>query len=380
MGRPAATRQRLMEASLPQSAYCDATVFADEQRLAMAPSWVCIGRADSVGSTPGSYRLVPVAGENVLVVRDSDGVLGAFANRCMHRGTELVDSTSEVTEPACFDNVIRCPYHFWAYGFDGALRTSPWVDDLDRAEFGLRSFAIDQWGGFTFVRLDPDGPSLLEEVGPIASRVVRFPLDRLVVGGTIVYDVAANWKVIAENYNECYHCGPVHPELCDLVPSFRVRGGAALDWELGIPHRPGADTYTLTGTSTRASFPGLTEVEQVNHFGELIYPNLMLSLSRDHVAAFILRPDAAARTTIECQFLFHPDEVAKPGFDPSDAADFWHVVNLQDWAICERVQRGMNSRTFDHGWYAPMENPSLDIRRWWTNAMRDVRNPTAHLS
>jgi Rieske 2Fe-2S family protein len=161
----------------------------------------------------------------------------------------------------------------------------------------------------------------------------------------------------------------VHPELCDLVPSFRVRGGSALDWEQGIPHRPGADTYTVSGTSARASFPGLSEPEQVNHFGELIYPNLMLSLSRDHVAAFILQPTAADRTTIECQLLFHPDEVAKDVFDAYDAVDFWHMVNLQDWAICERVQRGMTSRSFEHGWYAPMEDPSLDIRRWWTDKM-----------
>jgi Rieske 2Fe-2S family protein len=368
VGITAATRQRLMEASLARSAYCDAAVFADEQRLAMATSWVCVGRSDSIGAEPGSYRLTSVAGERVLVVRDHDGTLGAFANRCMHRGTELVDSSSPVAS-ACFDTVIRCPYHFWAYGFDGSLRASPWVDDIDPAEFSLHRFMIDEWGGFVFVRLSADGPSLVDELGPIAARVSRFPLDQLVVGGTLSYDVGTNWKVLAENYNECYHCGPVHPELCELVPAFRFRGGATLDWEHGIPHRPGADTYTATGVSERSSFPGLNDAERVNHFGELIYPNLMLSLSRDHVAAFILRPIAADRTLIECQLLFHPDEVAKIDFDPSDAVDFWHMVNLQDWAICERVQRGMTSRTFDHGWYAPMEDPSLDIRRWWTSKM-----------
>ena len=97
----------------------------------------------------------------------------------------------------------------------------------------------------------------------------------------------------------------------------------------------------------------------------------MLSLSRDHVAAFILEPVGCDRTQIECQLLFHPAEVAGPDFDASDAFDFWHMVNLQDWSICERVQRGMASRTFVHGWYAPMEDPSLDIRRWWTAKMTE---------
>ena len=358
-----------MEASLGRSAYCDAGVFADEQRLAMATSWVCIGRRDSIGDEPGSHRLASVAGERVLIVRDHDGALAAFANRCMHRGTELVDTSVAAAPSPCFDTVIRCPYHFWAYGFDGTLRASPWVDDIDPNEFGLHRYGLAEWGGFVFVRLAADGPSLLNDLSPIAERVSRFPLDQLVVGRSISYDVAANWKVVAENYNECYHCGPVHPELCDLVPSFRVRGGSALDWEHGIPHRPGADTFTTNGTSDRASFPGLSDAERANHFGELIYPNLMLSLSRDHVAAFILQPVDPDRTTIECQLLFHPAEVAAPGFDASDAVDFWHMVNLQDWAICERVQRGMQSLSFRHGWYAPMEDPSLDIRRWWTTKM-----------
>jgi Rieske 2Fe-2S family protein len=370
VGVAAATRHRLMEASLRRDAYCDAATFADEQRLAFATSWVCVGRSDSIGADAGSYRLASVAGEHVLIVRAADATLGAFANRCMHRGTELVDTTQR-SATACFDSVIRCPYHFWAYGFDGSLRASPWVDNIDPADFSLNRYSLSEWAGFVFVRLEPNGPALVDELGPIAERVRRFPLADLAVGRSITYEIGANWKVIAENYNECYHCGPVHPELCDLVPAFRVRGGAALDWENGIPHRPGADTYTLSGSSRRASFPDLNNAEQLNHFGELIYPNLMLSLSRDHVAAFVLQPEASDRTTIDCLVLFHPDEMATPSFDASDAFDFWHMVNLQDWAICERVQRGMASRSFVHGWYAPMEDPSLDIRRWWTAKMGD---------
>ena len=106
--------------------------------------------------------------------------------------------------------------------------------------------------------------------------------------------VQANWKVMLENYNECYHCGPVHPELCRLVPAFKQRGGADLDWERGIPHRDGAWTFTDSGTTTRAPFDGLSEDERVRHKGELIYPNFLLSLSADHVAAFTSAPTPPA--------------------------------------------------------------------------------------
>jgi len=156
----------------------------------------------------------------------------------------------------------------------------------------------------------------------------------------------------------------VHPELCDLVPDFRKDGGMHLDWEAGIPHRDGATTYTMTGTTSRATFAGLTEAERVRHKGELIYPNLMLSVSSDHAAAFLLWPEAVDRTRVECRFLFHPDEMANPGFDPSDAVDFWDLVNRQDWAVCERVQRGMSARVHEFGYYSPMEDYSLDIRRY----------------
>src|SRR5262249_28184422 len=144
-------------------------------------------------------------------------------------------------------SVLRCPYHAWAYGLDGRLRHSPWVDDLDRDDFSLHEFAVDDWGGFLFVHLDqPPGESLASQLGAVPDRCRRYPLRDLRRAHRVTYTIAANWKLVAENYNECYHCGPVHPELCDLVPSFR-EGGRDLDWEGGIPHRDGAWTFTESG-------------------------------------------------------------------------------------------------------------------------------------
>jgi Rieske 2Fe-2S family protein len=197
-----------------------------------------------------------------------------------------------------------------------------------------------------------------------ASRIRRYPLAELKSGWRIDYRVAANWKVILENYNECYHCAGVHPELCRVVPAFRVNGGADLDWEAGIPQQEGTNTFTLSGTTTRAPFPGLDESEKVRHKGELIYPNMMLSLSMDHVAAFTLWPRAPGHTDIVCEFLFHPDEMTKDDFDAADSVAFWDLVNRQDWGICESVQRGMHSSAFTSGFYGPMEDWSLDIRNY----------------
>ena len=170
--------------------------------------------------------------------------------------------------------------------------------------------------------------------------------------------------MLLENYNECYHCGPVHPELSRLVPAF-AGGGADLDWDDGIPHREGAWTFTMTGTTDRAPLPGLDEHERTRHKGDLVYPNLMLSgvgrPRRGVRAAPARRRPHRGRLRRCCS---RARRSRRPASTPSDAAELWDLVNRQDWAICESVQRGMSSRAYTHGWFAPMEDDSLDIRRW----------------
>jgi Rieske 2Fe-2S family protein len=354
--------------TLPRDAYVADRVWVDERERIFAHQWFAVGRADDV-ATPGDYLRADVAGEQVLVVRADDGALNAFYNVCRHRGAELVDLGAP--DRGRFDRVIRCPYHQWTYGLDGQVRRRPFLapGDEDGAGIELYPVGVATWGGFLFVHLSPaEATPLTLQLGPVVERIRRYPLAELRRGATFRYDVAANWKAIGENYNECYHCGPVHPELCELIPSFR-HGGSGLEWAEGIPHRPGAWTFTMTGTSTRAPFRDLDEAERTRHKGELIYPNLLLSLAAEHVAAFVVHPSGPARTTVVCDLLFHPDEIASESFDASDAADLWDLVNRQDWAICESVQRGMSSRAWQGGWFAPMEDESADISRWYRRVM-----------
>ena len=359
--------------ALSRGAYLDDAVWARECQLLFARSWCVVGRESDVESV-GDFLCVELAGESVIVTRDDSGGLRGFFNVCRHRGAQLVDASGEARgAKGAFPNAIRCPYHGWTYGLDGELHRAPFlgsIEDADASAFALAPVAVECWGGFVFARLAGESTeSLADQLEGIPGRVTRYPLDQLRRGARITYEVEANWKLLAENYNECYHCGSIHPELCDLVPEFRRGGAGDLDWERGIPHRDGAYTFTTSGTTTRAPFPDLDRDERVRHKGELAYPNLFLSLACDHAAAFVLLPRSATHTTVELDLLFHPDEIAKPEFDPSDAVELWDVVNRQDWAICESVQRGMSSRGFTQGWFAPMEDPSLDLRAWYEPRM-----------
>jgi Rieske 2Fe-2S family protein len=362
-----------LEQTLPSSWYIDPAIYAREKERIFCREWLCVGREEEVPAS-GDFRLLDVVGESILLVRNRQGALRAFYNVCRHRGARLCrDGEAPTPGMAVQGGVVAgrsiiCPYHQWSYDLDGRLLAAPHLADVpgfDKSAISLYPVGVESWGGFVFLNLTPgEARPFTAQLGDIPGRIRRYPLADLRIGRTIRYRVAANWKAICENYNECYHCAGVHPELCAVVPAFRDAGGGGLDWSRGIPHRDGAYTFTHSGTTARRPFPGLDADEQVRHKGEVLYPNLFVSLACDHAAVFILEPRDAERTDITCHFLFEPDEIARPDFDPNDAADFWDITNRQDWSICESVQRGMHSRVHAHGYYAPMEDFNLDIRRY----------------
>jgi Rieske 2Fe-2S family protein len=368
----------MLESTLPSSWYLDEGVYALEREHIFMREWVCAGREEELPG-PGDHKVLDIYGESILLVRNREGLLRAFYNVCRHRGASLCpagkqeesDDRLPLKGGVIGKRTIICPYHAWSYDLDGNLKRAPHMKEemgFSAKDIQLHPVGCKTWGGFIFLNLTPEqAPSFSELIAAPSEQFQHYPLADLRIGRTIRYEVNANWKVLCENYNECYHCGVVHPELCRIVPAFREAGGAGLDWERGVAHREGATTFTATGTTNRRSFPGLNEDEQVRHKGDLIYPNMFLSVARDHVVAFLLHAKGAAHTAIDCHFLFETHEMEKADFDPSDAVEFWHLVNRQDWTICERVQLGMNSRVHERGVFSPMEDWNLDIRRYVTD-------------
>jgi len=362
-----------LEQTLPSSWYYDEAIYRQEKERIFCREWFCAGREEELPA-PGDYRVLDIAGESILLVRNRELQLRAFYNVCRHRGARLCRTDDAPTPGLAVPGgviagrSIICPYHQWSYDLNGQLIAAPHLGNLpgfDKTSIRLYPVGVECWGGFIFLYLTPaEAKPLADQLGPIPARTARYPLAQLRIGHSIRYEVAANWKAICENYNECYHCGGVHPELCSVVPAFREAGGGALDWSRGIPHRDGAYTFTHSGKTTRRAFPDLNADERTRHKGEVLYPNLFISLACDHAAVFILQPRSAERTDIICHFLFEPYEIAQSNFDPSDAVEFWDITNRQDWSICESVQRGMRSRVHTHGYYAPMEDFSLDIRSY----------------
>ena len=340
--------------SLVGADYHAAEVFERERERIFHADWYCVGRAEDVAT--GSFVVVDVVGESVILVRDRDGVLRAFLNACRHRGARLCDGAGPV------GRTIVCPYHAWSYRLDGALAGTPNVADdelIDRASLGLMGVALDVWDGFVWVTLAEDPPLLRDQLARWSSddpfQWERYGVGELVVGAKTTYDVAANWKLIVENYNECLHCVNVHPELVQMVPLYKsgdVIEPAEPDWN-GNRLAPGLHSFTPTGESGLPLLPGLDENDTTAFYGCTHLPNLIVNYHTDCVSTFLISPQAPDRTEVTCHYLFRPETVATAGFDPSPVVDFRHLLAGQDWAVCERTQLGMTSRAFKDGGVLP---------------------------
>ncbi len=346
--------------TLPGTDYHDPKIFELERERIFHAKWVCVGREEQVAGA-GDYLVREIIDESILIVRNRTGELRAFYNVCRHRGSQLCDNAQGNVGGA-----IQCPYHAWTYSLDGRLRGTPHVgkvEGFDKADYPLHAVAVDTWGGFVFVNLAKEPGSLLEQLTYLPTDFARYRLGELRVGHVIEYDVAANWKVIAENYSECLHCPVVHPELCEIVPLYRRGLVLEDDTDWGNRMIEGATTFTDTGRSNLPPLPGLTEEDKVNYYGGIGFPNLILNFHSDHVMTYILKDIAPERTTVVSEFLFRESTLAMDSFDPSEVVKFWDRVGRQDWEVCERVQRGVRSRAFGRGVYPPPDVLAHDFNQ-----------------
>jgi Rieske 2Fe-2S family protein len=342
---------------LPGRDYYDEDVWQLERDTVFTRSWFCIGRTEEIPNA-GDFVARDVAGEGVMAVRGKDGAIRAFYNVCRHRGTVLCDEGAGNTKGA-----FVCPYHNWAYDLEGNLVGTPNVRDddrgFDRADFPLRSVACDEWDGFVFVHLGEHPRPLLEQLAEEPDAPLeyeRYRVGELRTAHRIVYEVAANWKLIHDNYNECLHCPSVHPELSAIVPMFRK--GMVFDPErpdLGATLGEGVTTFTMTGTTALPTLPGLTETDCRTYWGYSIFPNVMMNLLSTGAMVYTLCPRGPSHTTIVSEYLYRPETIAGDGFDCSDMVEFLDLVSLQDWSVCERAQRGVSSKGFVQGVYPPQD-------------------------
>lgn len=342
--------------SLPARFYVDRDWFDREMEHYFGRGWSFVGHVGD-GPGPGEFVRHDPPGDSVLLIRDEVGTLRAFHNVCRHRGTRLV------TEPrgSVGDRgAIRCPYHAWAYACDGRLTAAPHMDgtpDFDRADYPLRALDLVEREGLIWIKPEGEGPSFGERFGSLIDKFRPWNLARLKRGARRTYDVAANWKLILQNYSECLHCPTNHPLLKRVSHYLSgenepIRGGV-LGGAMDL--LDGAETMNLEGRRRRL-LEGLGEEHARRVFFYAALPNLLISPHPDYALIHRLRPIAPDRTEIVCDWLFDPEDVDAAGFDPSSEVAFWDQTNREDWRLSELTQLGMSSRGYRPGPFSCRED------------------------
>jgi Rieske 2Fe-2S family protein len=339
---------------LPRAAYVDPAVFEWEKHNIFS-GWICVGHAGDLDGV-GTQRAVGSGANGVLLVHGDDGAIRAFANTCRHRGHELLACGTSAKRRG-----IVCPYHSWSYRLDGRVRNAPGFSDtkgFDPDEFGLAELRLVNWHGWLFTDPSGEDADFTDHVAGLEEVVGPYRPEDLTIVDRHSYELATNWKVIAENYQECYHCSTIHPELSRISPptsgeNLQLAGSWMGGWMSIIE---GAETMSLTGKSGGVAIQGLSEHELRSVMYLVGYPNLLVSLHPDYVMTHLMTPVAVDRTHVECAWAFPKDVAAQPDFDPSYAVDFWDLTNRQDWAACESVQRGLSSPHARPGPLAPDED------------------------
>lgn len=356
--------------------YAGEAAYAEERERIWFDSWIGIGREAEIAN-PGDFIVRALAGESIIVTRNHDGQLRGFYNVCAHRGTKLLDETG-VGDCGHVSRAFKCPYHAWAYDLDGRLVGTPNVDEdegFERSAYPLHDIGAEAYAGFLFVNLaDPAARRpLLEQLREGTESITdfeRYRLDDLRVGRRIVYEVKANWKIVVENYNECLHCPTIHPELVQVVPLYRF--GEVWDEETrddGNWMIEGATSFTKTGRSTLPPFPDLLPDDYRMYYGTFQFPNVMLNLHPDAAMVYYALPDGPAHTTIVSEYLFRPETIASPDFAPEPVVELWDLISRQDWAVCERAQTGVSSRSYHSGVYPRKDRFLFDFNEHYRRAM-----------
>ncbi|MEU9403850.1 aromatic ring-hydroxylating dioxygenase subunit alpha [Streptomyces sp. NPDC048242] len=349
---PAGSLPPSLIATLPGGYYTDPEVFRREQAALFESMWMCVVRAADL-DRPGAYRTVQVGRESVVVTRIRTGELRAFLNVCRHRGARLcAEESGQVRRN------LQCPYHAWTYDLEGRLIAAPnlvKMPDVDRDRYGLVKVALREWLGYAWVCLADEPPSFedtvvhaaVERLGDRAA-IEHYGTERLALGRRVTYDVKANWKLIVENFMECYHCATIHPELTEVLPEFAEGYAAQYYVGHGAEFATGVEGFTVDGSAGFGRLPEVSADQDRRYYAITVKPTVFVNLVPDHVILHRMLPLAEDRTVVECDWLYAPEVVAS-GADVSKSVELFHRVNEQDFAACERTQPAMSSRAYRAG-------------------------------
>jgi len=324
--------------TLPARFYTDSSLYEIERNSIFHKTWHYAGHASQVAE-PRSYITTSIQEQNVFIARGNDGVLRAFYNVCAHRGHELLRGKGS-------KNVITCPYHAWAFNLDGTLlsaRNSENVEGFNPSEFSLKEVRLEEFCGLLLVNLDQNAKPFTEQFDGLEEEIRQYlpSVDKLAFAQRDTYDVECNWKVLIDNFLECYHCAPAHRDFVDLVDMSSYRT---------ITHKRYSSQCAAAPLSNKSkAFSFETGEVEFGYAGFFVWPNFTIWIYPGEPNLSVLQMNPAGLSqTIEYQDWFTLDGVVTSQLE--DAIRYQKdVLQPEDIGLCESVQKGLVSNGYNQG-------------------------------
>ena len=321
--------------TIPAPWYVDSRIAELERQTVFSKTWQMVGRVDQV-EKPGQFVTATVAGEPIVVVRGSDGVLRGFFNVCRHHAAAVV------TEPCGQASILHCPYHGWNYGLDGSLKGMPefeGVKDFDRQQNGLVTVKTETWEKFVFVNLDSAAVPITEFLGGLVRRVHPLGVTKLHFFDTRLYDINCNWKVFIDNYLDGgYHVPHLHKGLNSVLDYKQYTIENEDRYCLQSSPMVSSDEDAATGATRKG--------DRAWYFWQ--YPNLMINCYEGYMDTNLVLPLDADHCRVVFDFYFADVSDARREYNTQSVAVGARVQD-EDLDICEAVQRGLKSRAYGAG-------------------------------
>ncbi len=344
--------------TLPGRYYHSRKIYDEEIEKIFCKFWIYALRAEEIPSV-GDYKLVQIEDEHLIIVRNEQNEINAFFNLCRHRGTQLCTE-----EKGTFSKkTIQCPYHAWTYGLDGKLLAAPLMKEGNgflKSECRLHQAHVNNWEGFIFISLAHNPEPFEIQMEALIGKFSDWNMASLRIAHHIRYELKCNWKLILQNYQECYHCPGVHPLLSQWTPVQSAQHdyskGAVIGGFMDLVNERGSMTMDGKAAAPPVCNVSGEDLQRIYYYS--LFPNMLLTPHPDFVLFHHIQPLGPGKIINDCYWLFHPDVIenknAKNGI--KSAVQFWDLTNQQDWQVCEQMQIGTKSKRFTRGYYSGRED------------------------
>ncbi|HEY5691516.1 MAG TPA: aromatic ring-hydroxylating dioxygenase subunit alpha [Cyclobacteriaceae bacterium] len=344
--------------TLPGKYYHSRKIYEEEIEKIFYKFWMYACRAEEIPSA-GDYKLIEIANESLILVRDKADKIRALFNVCRHRGTQLCTESKGSFK----SKSIQCPYHAWTYGLDGKLIAAPLMQEgqgFKKDNCPLHQASVHIWEGFVFINLDKNPIPFEVQMEALMGKFQEWKMEELRIAHHVRYELNCNWKLILQNYQECYHCPGVHPLLTELTPTQSAQHdasqGAVIGGFMDLTKERGSMTMNGEAAAPPICDVAGDDLQRVYYYS--VFPNLLLTPHPDFVLFHHITPLGHDKINNDCYWLFRPEVINDPNAQEGikSAVDFWDLTNKQDWQVCEQMQTGTKSKRFTRGYYSGRED------------------------